>query len=410
MAFDIMQLLRGVPNMMTGQGTQNMLTNPTAPRQGEIRNIGGQQMQYAETTGMQGATGPQGWIPVNSGFMDKLQGFSRSPIGQNLQNAMLGWAQGGSMQDSLGKGAQMVAMGRRERQGDQDRNQTLEFLRSKGMDEQSAQAAVSNPAVLTDVLKGMIQGQDPMKALELEKAQLEVANLRNPTTDDIKEYQAAKAQGFGGTLQDWIVEGKKAGATNVTVGGGRYGTIPQGYELRETPEGAQLVPIPGGPEDTTKKDLAAQGQADVATRVVTSAAQRARDAAKERNFGHVGQGLAAMVPWTDSAEVARQVDVLKSTAKVENLTAMRQASPTGGALGSVTEKEADMLASKSGALDPSSPTFQRDLDDYELTLLQVVHGPEEGARLYKESRGGGGAQPPAHNGNVVDYSDYFGGQ
>jgi hypothetical protein len=94
-------------------------------------------------------------------------------------------------------------------------------------------------------------------------------------------------------------------------------------------------------------------------------------------------------PYSDSAEVARQVDVLKSQAKVENLNAMRQSSPTGGALGSVTEKEADMLAAKSGALDPSSPNFERDLDDYELTLLQVVHGPEEGARIFQATREGG---------------------
>lgn len=188
----------------------------------------------------------------------------------------------------------------------------------------------------------------------------------------------------------WMTDQKRAGApsNNITVGGGRYGTIPQGYELVETPEGARLVALPGGPEDTSKKDERAAGQADVATRVVTSAASRAREAAKNRQMGGYGQSVVQNLPWTDSAEVARQVEVLKSTAKVENLTAMRAASPTGGALGSVTEKEADMLAAKSGALDPSSPTFERDLDDYELTLLQVVHGPQEGARIFQQSRQG----------------------
>jgi hypothetical protein len=193
-------------------------------------------------------------------------------------------------------------------------------------------------------------------------------------------------------FNDWQTEQKRAGATNVTVGGGKYGTIPQGFMLDESdPAGARLVVIPGGPEDTTKKDTLAAGQADVATRVVTSAATRAREAAKNRQLGGFGQGPMSNLPWTDSAEVARQVEVLKSTAKVENLTAMRAASPTGGALGSVTEKEADMLAAKSGALDPSSPTFERDLDDYELTLLQVVHGPQEGSRIWQQTRQDGGA-------------------
>lgn len=209
-------------------------------------------------------------------------------------------------------------------------------------------------------------------------------------------------------FNQWQTDQKRAGAAvnNVTVGGGKYGTIPQGYELVEGPEGATLRPMLGGPEDTTKKDALAAGQADVATRVVTSAASRAREAAKNRQMGGFGQGVMSNLPWTDSAEVSRQVDVLKSTAKVENLTAMRAASPTGGALGSVTEKEADMLASKSGALDPSSPTFERDLDDYELTLLQVVHGPQEGTRIWQETRGGGGgpampAQQPQGGGNTT---------
>ncbi|ODT15809.1 MAG: hypothetical protein ABS35_30340 [Kaistia sp. SCN 65-12] len=209
-------------------------------------------------------------------------------------------------------------------------------------------------------------------------------------TSGMQEYQLSRSQGYGGSFLDYQTDIKKAGASvnNVTVGGGKYGTIPQGYELREGPRGATMVPIPGGPADTTKTDARNAGQNDVVSRVVTTAASRARDAAKNRALGPIGQGIVQYNPYSDSAEVARQVEVLKSQAKVENLNAMRQSSPTGGALGSVTEKEADMLAAKSGALDPSSPNFERDLDDYELTLLQVVHGPAEGARIFQETRGG----------------------
>lgn len=235
---------------------------------------------------------------------------------------------------------------------------------------------------------------------------LQERQVQKPTAT-LQEYQFAQQQGYNGSFMDYQIDQKKAGANqnNITVGGGKYGTIPQGYELVEGPDGATMRAIPGGPEDTTEKDARSAGQASVATRVVTSAAQRAREAAKERNFGHVGQGTMAQVPWTDSAEVARQVEVLKSQAKVENLTAMRQASPTGGALGSVTEKEAEMLADKSGALDPRSPNFQRDLDDYELTLLQVVHGPAEGARIFQQSRGGGQQLPPTGAPGADGWSD-----
>lgn len=233
-----------------------------------------------------------------------------------------------------------------------------------------------------------------------------------PPTATVQEYQFAKSQGYGGSFMDYQIDQKKAGAnsTNVTVGGGRFGTIPQGYELVDGPNGATMRAIPGGPEDTSAKDARSIGQANVASRVVTTAAERARKAAEGRALGAFGQGVAQNIPWTDSAEVARQVDVLKSQAKVENLTAMRQASPTGGALGAVSDKEAEMLAAKSGALDPNSPNFQRDLDDYELTLLQVVHGPDEGARIFSESRGGG--QPQVGQGGSPsqgDWSDAGGG-
>lgn len=232
-------------------------------------------------------------------------------------------------------------------------------------------------------------------------------------TDDITEYQYAVQQGYKGNFQNYMTEMKKAGATNVTVGDGApgLGKLSSDYGYVMDPQTRQPVidpntglpraaAIPGSPAAAAEQASAGKtntktGQAEVATRVVTSAAQRAREAAKNRNFGPYGQSVTQNLPWTDSAEVSRQVDVLKSQATIENLNAMRAQSPTGGALGNVTEGEGKMLAAKSGALDPSSPNFQRDLDDYELTLLQVVHGPLEGTRIFKESRADATAQPAA---------------
>lgn len=192
---------------------------------------------------------------------------------------------------------------------------------------------------------------------------------------------------------------------NITEGP-QIGTLPKGFSAVEDPNdpsGYRMYPVPGGPEDTTKQDQVKAGQAAVATRVVTSAAQRAREAAKNRQLGGFGQGVVATInPYSDSAEVQRQVDVLKSNAKIENLNAMRAASPTGGALGSVTEKESDMLAAKSGALNPSSPNFERDLADYELTLLQIVHGPEIGRQIFDATRAEGGATADSDVESLID--------
>ncbi|RWR31504.1 hypothetical protein D2T29_10755 [Sinirhodobacter populi] len=152
------------------------------------------------------------------------------------------------------------------------------------------------------------------------------------------------------------------------------------------------APVPGSPASTAAAKVsdqdAARRQAQETTGdVITNAAKRALDAGRGRMLGGVGQSVAGMLPWTDSAEVQRQVDVLKANATIETLNAMRQQSPTGGALGSVTEGENRMLAAKAGALDPSSPNFERDLLDYSRTLLQTIHGREAGDRIFNEQFG-----------------------
>lgn len=266
-------------------------------------------------------------------------------------------------------------------------------------------------AVAQALLQQQMQAADPKSALELENMRLQNEALKNPPkkdnrTSDMLEYDRAvldyiqRGQPVP-TFTEWTRGNKASGAASQTVNvngetGPRIGAIPQGYQLTQDPvSGAyRMEAIPGGPEDTSKKEAAAESNAVTASEVVTTAAARAREAARNRDFGSAGTSLIAGLPIigarTDSGEVMRQVEVLKSTAKVENLTAMRAASPTGGALGSVTEKEADMLAAKSGALDPNSPNFERDLDDYERTLLRVIHGKEAGDRIFEQTRGGGG--------------------
>lgn len=245
--------------------------------------------------------------------------------------------------------------------------------------------------------------QDPMRRLALEKAQLEVDAMRNPQpkpTDDMREYDYAVSQGYQGSFQDFMLDMKRAGApsTSVSVGGGgqNIGTIPQGFAAvpdPTNPSGFRMEAIPGGPEDTSKQDAAKSEAAQTSGDVILSAAVRARDAAANRQFGGFGQGvIGAVNPYSDSAEVQRQVSVLKANATIEALNAMRAQSPTGGALGNVTEGEGQMLAAKAGALDPSSPNFERDLADYTRTLLQTIHGREAGEKLFSQQWGAAAQQ------------------
>jgi hypothetical protein len=262
----------------------------------------------------------------------------------------------------------------------------------------SPYATPGQKAVAAALLQQQMDAADPEKALDLEKKRLELDAMKNPKADPgyrvLTPDEAAQMNLPQGAYQmgpDGKISQIGGGGTSVTVNNGSdVGTIPQGFELFTDPKtGARSMrAIPGGPEDKSAADATKASNKETLTDVVVNAAARARSAAGERALGGFGQGaVAAINPYSDSAEVQRQVDVLKSNATIESLNAMRAASPTGGALGAVSDSENKMLAAKAGALDPSSPNFARDLDDYELTLLKTVHGAEAGERIFKETRG-----------------------
>lgn len=274
-----------------------------------------------------------------------------------------------------------------------------------GAEEEAARARRARDADLLGYQRGSPEWTQYVVTGEMPKAAT--------PTDDMREYELAKTQGYTGTFQQYQVDLKKAGAASTTVnntlsdGAPDLGKLSTDYGYVLDPATGQpkidpntglptAAPVPGSPaaieaEAAKNKAAMADSNAMTATEVVTSAANRAREANKHRAVGGVFGALAAYNPSTPNAEVYRQVDVLKSNATIENLTAMRAASPTGGALGSVTEKENKMLADKAGALDPASPYFERDLDDYERTLLRIVHGKEAGDAVFEATREGGGA-------------------
>jgi hypothetical protein len=193
---------------------------------------------------------------------------------------------------------------------------------------------------------------------------------------------------------------------NMGEGGIDYGQPPTNHAWARTPDGAiqtdergAPIALPVGP---ALAEIAAQddktesrgGMADTASDAVVTAASRAREAANERIMTGALGGLAAYNPASQNAEVYRQVTSLRAMAAAENLNAMRQASPTGGAMGNASDADIKLLMDKAGALDPASPNFQRDLDDYERFLLRTIHGNEAGDRIYQETRSGD-VPPPA---------------
>ena len=188
----------------------------------------------------------------------------------------------------------------------------------------------------------------------------------------------------------------KAGTTvNVGPQGEKLPPPPSGYTYRYNKdqtvmmndEGVPMVvPLSGGPKDTTTVDEAKAQSKATMTGTILQEAQKARELISPYSTGF--GSLLSSLPTTDARQLELHVRSLKAQATIETLNAMRQQSPTGGALGNVTNAENAMLAAKAGALDPASgaDAFAQQLDDYEETLLKIVHGNDAGAKIFSQSR------------------------
>lgn len=171
--------------------------------------------------------------------------------------------------------------------------------------------------------------------------------------------------------------------TNVTVGG-RYGTIPQGYMLQEGPEGARLVAIPGGPADieqqqTAETQAAAEQQRQRQSDLMLDEIDRTfalMDEAVLPTTGSIGGGLLSALPETNAGAISSRLQTIKSNIGFDRLQQMRESSPTGGALGNVTEGEIRRLESVMGNLEQSQreEEFRYNLNRLRETYLDTIHG------------------------------------
>jgi hypothetical protein len=283
--------------------------------------------------------------------------------------------------------ADRISGRREERQTTETRNRTAEWLRSQGRDD------------LADaVMSGALGGR--------EAATIAYQQPEDDRTAVMRNYEFFLSQGM---TPEQAMNAVRSG--NVVNMGGTptIGPIPAGYQAVQDPQTGEYTfkPIEGGPAAAeaiaaSRRDEMRTGLAESAANIVITAAQRARQAAANRRVGGVLGPLAAMNPATANAEIVRQVGTLQSMAAAENINAMRQASPTGGALGNASDADILLLQQKSGALDPFSPNFERDLDDYERTLLRTIHGFEEGNRIYEATRDGMLLPLNGSAGNSVD--------
>lgn len=403
MAFNIMDLFgpgamnRLLQPVQNTQGIQNMLANPqAAPPQANPVNV--PQMAVAEA--------PQadpwaGLREVTPGVRDPMhtasvpqQAAPSQPLFNEDRKAMLndlftGWAMGNTPGESIAYGAKLVAANQGSRK---NVNETVNWLKGKGMDEQQAKMLAGSPPALNEYLKNLSAGTDPMKALELQKAQLEVQNLMNPTaklTDDQREYEAAKAQGFPGTFMDYQVKMKEAGRQQVNIDTGVK--LPSGFRWVDTNnQAAGVEPIPGGPATQLPGELAARiGLADSWLKNDLPAVKQSVEAGEVT--GPVDRFQAANNQKSPQATTYRKIQ-----SGVEVLS--RLLSGAG-----MTQVEIDEKTAR------YQPTYTDDAVSMASKIEQLAQEIKATRDSALQGRGGpiAGQTPPA--GGVVDYTEYFKG-
>lgn len=183
----------------------------------------------------------------------------------------------------------------------------------------------------------------------------------------------------------------------------QVGTIPQGFQLVQTKEGGwTMAAIPGGPADIEAQDKNAkqamrEEQTQSAGSVVLEDIGRAKELVTKNprlTTGILGPVLAA---WggTDAADVKALVDTISANISFDRINQMRQASPTGGALGQVTERELALLSASAGSLSQSQSAdqFVRNLERLEKQFSEVVNGSKQSRVPFQAVPSEGGDLP-----------------
>jgi hypothetical protein len=204
-----------------------------------------------------------------------------------------------------------------------------------------------------------------------------------------QEFAKAKADGFQGSYTDFLAFKGKSSATTIK----NEGSIPVGYRMVRDAQGnpVNLEPIPGGP--AALEVVAAQDAAAKNANLKTNQADIVNDDVKQSLMmiesqpdlmtGIMGSAL-SMVPGTPAHDLSQRLLGLQANMGFDKLQAMREASPTGGALGAVSENENKLLQSTYGSVAQSqSPEqLQYNLKRFYNVYNDIVHGKGNGPQRY----------------------------
>ncbi|TBG78622.1 hypothetical protein ELG76_04200 [Rhizobium leguminosarum] len=275
MAFNIMDLFgpiaqnRLLQPQQSAQGLPNMLLSRQPPQNYPVAGVPAAPAIDPQTVAaVQGPVAPMA-APAGPQMAQMAQmaqpGSAPEPFFNEdrksyLNDLFTGWAAGSTPSESIAYGAKLTSANRKDRQG---RNETISWLKSKGMTEEDAKRLASSPPALNEYLKNMYEQKKPLEVngrLVDPTTYKVVADFSDPNakmTSDQREFQQAKDDGFAGNFLDYQVMLKEAGRTKVDVNTGVK--LPSGYEwIDPNNQEAGVRPIKGGPATQIPGELAAR--------------------------------------------------------------------------------------------------------------------------------------------------------
>ena len=226
------------------------------------------------------------------------------------------------------------------------------------------------------------------------------------TTNGLTEYRRAVEQGYQGSWMDYkrdMANMKKVASQTVNVGGGKYGPIPAGYRLRDTPEGAIMEPVSGSPaeKELLAGEQAAAARADTGAKssdIVLSSINHAKTIFEGNPEFTTGFGGAIMLkmPGSDAIDLQEAIAPIEASIAFDRLQKMRDESPTGGALGQVSERELALLAATIASLkqSQSADSFRYNVNKVETVYKDIARkfAAYPNAETYGFAQQGNGTQ------------------
>lgn len=163
MAFNIMDLFaapalnRLLQPQQSAQGVPNMLLTRPSPQDYPVAAPPAPPAIDPQTVAaVQGPATPPVAGPQVAQAAPAKETFFNDDRKAFLNDLFTGWAAGSTPGESLAYGAKLTAANRKDRQG---RNDTIEWLKSKGVNEADARQLASSPPALNEYLKKIYQGQ-----------------------------------------------------------------------------------------------------------------------------------------------------------------------------------------------------------------------------------------------------------